>query len=414
VVSPWLRIFAPFAAGYYLSYLLRNVNAVIAPDLTRELSVSAADLGLLTSAYLLAFGAFQLPLGVLLDRYGPRRVESVLLLIAAAGCTAFALGTNLTELALARGLIGLGVSACLMASFKAFSLWFPTERLPSLNAAVMAAGGLGALTATTPLGMALPIVGWRAVFFALAVLAVAAAALIFSTPERAAAAGRETLAEQLRGLAGVLGSRVFWRFAPQSAVAIGGFMAIQGLWAVPWLTRFNGLSREAAAFHLLLTGSAMLIGFLALATLVTPLRRRGIEPETILKVGMGGGVLITLAVVADVGATHALWFCLGLVFSVSNLAYALLSSRFPLALSGRVNTALNLVTFAGAFSLQWGFGALVDVLIAHGLAERAAYQTSYGLLLVLQAAAYVWFVGAVRAPASAASNSASGSGRPNR
>ena len=90
----WLRVFLPFAAGYYLSYLLRTVNAVIAPELTRELALSAADLGLLTSAYLLAFAAFQIPLGLLLDRHGPRRVEAGLLLVAAAGTLLFAFGRS--------------------------------------------------------------------------------------------------------------------------------------------------------------------------------------------------------------------------------------------------------------------------------------------------------------------------------
>ena len=167
-----LRLFLPFAAGYFLSYLLRNVNAVIAPELTRELGLSAADLGLLTAAYLLTFSAFQLPLGILLDRYGPRRVEAVLLLIAAAGSAWFAMGTSLVELTLARAAIGLGVCACLMAAFKAFSVWFPIERLASLNAAVMVAGGLGALTATTPLAWAVPMLGRRGLFLVLAALAV--------------------------------------------------------------------------------------------------------------------------------------------------------------------------------------------------------------------------------------------------
>lgn len=391
-INPWLRVFAPFAAGYYLSYLLRNVNAIIAPDLTREIGVSATDLGLLTSAYLLAFGAFQLPLGLLLDRYGPRRVEAALLLVAALGCAAFALATNLAELALARGLIGLGVSACLMASFKAFSLWFPAERQPSLNAAVMAAGGLGALTATMPLSWALPLAGWRGIFLGLAGLVAIVAAMIFTTPERPAEGGRETLAGQLQGLAAIVTSPVFWRFAPQTAAVVGGFMAMQGLWAVPWLMNFNGLSREAAAFHLLLTSGAMLIGFLAVATLVTPLQRRGIQPQTILTIGMGAGVAVTFAIVADLGSTYVLWFCLGLVFSVANLAYALLCANFPLSLAGRVNTALNLCTFAGAFSLQWGFGALVDTLQAGGTTLREAYQWTFGVLLFLQMAAYGWFI----------------------
>ncbi len=223
------------------------------------------------------------------------------------------------------------------------------------------------------------------------------AAAIFATPARRGEGSRETPGEQLRALGGILKSRVFWRFAPQTAAIVGGFMAIQGLWAVPWLIEVNGQTRESAAFHLLLTSGAMLAGFLAIAFLVVPLQRRGIEPETILKAGMGVGVLVSLAIVADLGATYTLWFALGLVFSVGNLAYALLSSHFPPHLSGRVNTALNLGAFIGAFGLQWGFGALLDVLQANGLPPREAYRWTYGGLLALQALAYGWFMlGAAR------------------
>lgn len=391
-MNPLLRIFAPFAAGYYLSYLLRNVNAVIAPELTRDLAVSAADLGLLTSAYLLAFGAFQLPLGILLDRYGPRRVEAGLLLVAAAGCGAFALGGNLTELAIARGLIGLGVSACLMASFKAFSLWFPAERQASLNAAVMAAGGLGALTATTPIGWLLPVTGWRGIFFGLSGLAALMAAVIFTTPDKPLAAGKESLGQQLRALGQILKSRVFWRFAPQTAAIVGGFMAMQGLWAVPWLMNVNGASRESAAFHLLLTSGAMLTGFVVIAAFVNRLKHRGIHPEQILTYGMGVGILATMLIVFDLAPSHLLWFVLGLVFSVGNLAYALLTAHFPVQISGRANTALNLAAFVGAAGLQWGFGILLDALKATGIATPEAFRWSYGLLLVMQALAWGWFV----------------------
>jgi predicted MFS family arabinose efflux permease len=327
-----------------------------------------------------------------LDRYGPRRVEATLLLVAATGAAAFSLAGSLSGLAAARGLIGLGVSACLMASFKAFSLWFPGERQASLNAAVMAAGGLGALTATTPLGWALPVVGWRGIFVGLAVLAVIAAAGIFSTPERQTQARRESLAEQLQALGKILKDPIFWRFAPQTTAFSGGFMALQGLWAVPWLMGFNGYSRADAAFHLLLTSIAMLTGFLALALLVTPLQRRGIHPLSLLKGGLGIGALVILAIVADVGSSHLLWFALGLVFSVSNLAYALLCAHFPARLSGRVNTALNLAAFIGAFGLQWGFGALLDALQASGMPAREAFRWTFGVLCVLQVLSYGWFM----------------------
>lgn len=388
----WLRVFLPFATGYYFSYFLRNVNAVIAPELTRELGVSAADLGLLTSAYLLAFGAVQLPLGLALDRYGARRVEAALLLIAAAGCGLFAVGASLTQLAVARALIGLGVSACLMASFKAFSQWFGTERQASLNAAIMAAGGLGALTASTPLAWAIPQYGWRAVFAVLAVAGLVVAVAIFSTPEKPTGAKPEPLRSQVAGLVTVLTSRAFWRYAPQSTFIIGGFLALQGLWAVPWLMNFSGLPRDAAAHHLLLMGGGMLTGFLCIAFGVVPLTRRGIGPGRLLAVGMGMGLLATLLIVLGIGPSEPAWAILGLVFSVGNLAYALLQADFSPALAGRLNTALNLMVFVGAFGIQWGFGAMVDLLQAAGHAPRAAYQLTFGGLLALQFASWLWFL----------------------
>lgn len=144
-VSSVLPILLPYAFGYFLSYFLRNVNAVIAPDLANEIGLSAADLGLLTSAYLIGFAMAQLPLGAALDKWGARRVESALLVIAALGCLGFAMGQTLMQLALARGLIGIGVSACLMAAFKAFSQSFSPLRQASLNSSIMVAGGLGGL-----------------------------------------------------------------------------------------------------------------------------------------------------------------------------------------------------------------------------------------------------------------------------
>ena len=389
--NPWLRIFLPFAGGYYLSYMLRSVNAVIAPELTRELGVSAADLGLLTSAYLVAFAAFQLPLGLLLDRFGPRRVEATLLLVAAAGTTLFALGHTLTQLVLARALIGLGVSACLMAAFKSFSQWFPAERLPSLNAAIMTAAGLGALTASVPLGLALPLLGWRGAYFTLSVISLLAALAIFTMPDKPTAGARENLAAQLRGLGQVFSSLTFWRFAPLNAVFNGGFMAMQGLWAVPWLMTVNGYSRETAASHLFFMGLSMMIGFLSVAAMVTRLEKRGIPPQAILMSGMGGVVLVGILILMNAAPTVVLWSATGLLFSVGNLSYAILTRQFPLHLDGRVNTALNLMTFIGAFAVQWGFGAAVDLLASFGLKQIDAFRGAFALLLMLQAASFVWF-----------------------
>ena len=399
--NPWTRVFIPFAVGYFLSYLLRNANAVISPELRGDLGLTAADLGLLTSVYLLSFGAVQLPLGILLDRYGPRRVEAGLLLICAIGCLLFALGAGMPQLTVARALIGLGVSACLMASFKSFSLWFPIERQASLNAAIMAAGGLGALAASSPLGALLPLLGWRGIFFALAVITMLVAALIFTSPEKPGSAQRETLARQLSGLGTIFRSRAFWRYAPQTTMIVGGFMALQGLWALPFMMAVNGMTREAAAFHLLLMACAMLAGFLLIAFFVRRLAQAGVPPARLLAVGMGCGMVATLLLVLQIGPSWLLWPALGMMFSVSNLAYALLSAEFPVALAGRVNTALNFGAFVGAFAVQWLFGVAVDGLQAAAHSPDMAYRITLGGLLALQTAGWLWFLAGHRAsPAS--------------
>ena len=180
-----LRIFVPFALGYFLSYLFRVVNAVIAPNLAADIGVDPSQLGLLTAAYFISFASFQLPLGVLLDRFGPRKIEAFLLLFAAAGSFVFAKADSLMGLVLGRALIGFGVSACLMAAFKGFVLWFPSEQWPRVNGFQMAAGGLGALTATAPVEAALGVTDWRGIFYLLAVLClVVAAAVFFVVPEK--------------------------------------------------------------------------------------------------------------------------------------------------------------------------------------------------------------------------------------
>src|SRR5438128_8623622 len=184
-VNAMLVVFCPFAAGYFLSFFFRNVNAIISKDLAGEFALTPADLGFLTSMYLLAFAAFQLPLGVLLDRYGPRRVVAALLLCAAAGALVFALARDLGTLSLGRALIGLGVSAGLMGAIKAFSLWFPLSRLATLNGLYLAVGGLGSLAATAPAEAVVEALGWRGMFYILSAMSLAAAVIVFFVvPER--------------------------------------------------------------------------------------------------------------------------------------------------------------------------------------------------------------------------------------
>ena len=391
------RLLIPFAAGYFLSFLLRNVNAIIAPDLSATLNLSAADLGFLTSVYFLTFASIQLPLGLLLDRYGPRRVEAVLLIIAAVGCVAFALGSTLLELVGARALIGLGVSACLMASFKALAVWYPAERLPSLNAAIMVAGGLGALAATTPLAWAVDALGWRQIFFVLAIASGIAAIAVFTTPEKAGSRSTDSLRGQLQALGHILTSRIFWIYAPLTATGLGGFVALQGLWAVPWLMEVTGETRDGAAFHMLLTTIAMVLGWLGTAVLVDPLRRLGISPGAFMTISNVIGLVLMFCLWWGLGDSKVIWFLRGVFYSVGYIAFAELTARFTPIFAGRVNTALNFCTFMGAFGVQLGYGALLNILTQSGWTLPQAHGVAFGVLVGMQAVGLLWYLLNVRA-----------------
>ena len=394
----WFKLFLPFAGAYFLSYLYRTANAVIGPVLTDELALGAGSLGLLTSAYFLAFAAAQLPLGMLLDRFGARRVESGLLLIAAAGAVAFGLGHSIADLAIGRGLIGLGVSACLMAAFKAFSMWFPPERQASLTGWIMTSGGLGALAATAPLEAALHIAGWREIFFALASLTLIVAIwLFFSVPEKKGGALPEPLTAQWLGVKQVFASAHFWRFAPLGLTLTGGFMAVQSLWSMSWLMQVNSYARATAAEHLAGMSVAMLLAYVLIGLLATELARRGIRPLMLLAGALGLSLFtLTLIITQWVDQTFLLWIAYGTFSSFGTLAYSQTAAGFPLSLSGRANTAFNLMVFMGAFAVQWGLGLLIEFLQSQGQSVASAHRMAFLILLALQVLAYVWFCFAPR------------------
>lgn len=398
----WATLFLPFALGYYLSYLLRTVNAVISPDLTTELSLSASELGLLTSAYFITFGLAQIPLGIALDRFGPRRINVSLLLVAAAGSVVFALGENMLELSVARGLIGLGVSACLMAGLKAFSLWYPVERHGSMTGFIMAAGALGALTAATPVEAVLPFIGWRGVFWILAVVAVAAAAHVWlCIPDMPPSKEAQTLREAVGSLRHIFRSLDFLRFAGTAMFFTGGFMALQSLWAVPWLMNVEALSRTQAAGYLVLLNLGMFCGQMSIGFFGTRLARRGIRPVNLLQVGYCCMLAVELLIILGGAPSALLWFAFGMLAAVNAQAYVAAASCFQREAFGRVSTAINLMAFAGAFIVQWGMGLVLDAMSGSGYTTVTALTTAFTALIVMQSLAVIpLFLGRRRATAS--------------
>ena len=390
----WIRLFLPFAGAYFLSYRFRTVNAVIGPILSRELSLGAADLGLLTSAYFVGFGAAQMPLGVLLDRFGARRVEPALLLVAATGAVIFASAHSITVLAIGRGMIGVGVSACLMAAFKSFSQWFAPEKQSSLTGWIMSWGTFGALAASAPMEWVLHVANWREVFFGLAgVTGLVAFWLNRSVPDKPGIARPDPIAAQWAGIREVLRSRYFWRYAPFGFAQIGGFMAVQSLWSIAWLMHVNGFTRAEAANHQAAMSMAMLVSYVLIGLLATRLARRGISTLHLMAGGMAMSLLTLLLIITQTTDHHyALWVAYGLFSSFGTLSYAQTAAGFPVALSGRANTSYNLMAFIGAFSLQWGMGGIIDLRHAQGGSAASGYRDAFIVLFIVQLSAYLWLL----------------------
>jgi MFS family permease len=395
--SKWrliLSVFLPFAAGYYLAYLFRTINAAISPTLASDFGLDAAQIGLLASIYFLVFGLTQIPIGVLLDRLGPRRVQSVLLVIAAGGATLFGNASSFPELLVARAMIGLGVAGSLMAGLKAIITWFPRERVALANGWMIMLGSLGAVTATAPTDWLLNCIGWRSLFEVLTIGTVAVSGLIYMVvPEREADSEIATTARNPITLWSIYSDPRFLRVAPLSAACIGSSWALQSLWAAAWLADVEGFDRHSRAAQMFLMAAGLSLGALLLGTMADRLRKHNIRTEVLLANVGGLFIVAELALVLRVPLPSLLpWSVVSIAGAATVLSFAVIADYFPREFAARANGALNLLHFGWAFVVQYGIGLVVGQWSPQdGHYPVAAYQSAFGLSLALQAAALVWF-----------------------
>jgi MFS family permease len=391
-----LQVFLPFAFVYFLSYIVRGVNAVIFPYLERDVGVTAADLGLLTSAFFLFFAACQPLLGVALDRYGPRLLQSTLLAVAALGSVVFALSSSLPELILARGLIGLGFAGGLMAAMKAIALWYPPRRWGLLTGFHMMAGGAGSMAATVPVEWSLSVVSWQGLFFWLAGISLLMAMLLYvGVPERPSARSAGTLRDQFRITGAILTDGFYWRIQPLLCLQQLAFIGCITLWIGPWLRDVGGIVDQAQRADILLyTTAAMTLGFAASGLVGDFLHRCGVAPITSSNVVT---LLFTLVVgwLAFLPPVHPAipWMLFGFLGAYPIQYFPVVIAAFPSDYAGRVSTSVNLLVFAVIFVGQWAMGKVVGLWpqTATGYASDG-YSWAFGALFILQLAALAWVV----------------------
>jgi MFS family permease len=385
--------FLAFAFAYFFAALLRAVTATLSPTLTAEFHLNARDLGLLAGGFFLGFAAPQLPLGTWLDRHGPKRVAIAFLLLAVAGCLAFSVARSFWSLLAARVLCGVGVGACLMAPLTGFRRWLtPPAQLRS-NSWMLMTGSLGMLASTLPVQWLMPVAGWRPLFWGIAgLIAVSMLVIAWSVPawhgtaSAGEGAGSASYAQVWR-------HPYFRRMAPLGFFGYGGMIAIQTLWAGPWMVRVAGYAPLASATGLFIINSAMLCTFLTWGLVMPSLARRGITPQRLIAGGMPlSFVVLGLIIAAGPAAAALSWaaFCVASTFL--SLAQPSVALAFPQAVAGRALSAYNLVVFVGVFVVQWGIGLLVDGFGALGATETDAFRGAMAVLLACSMLSYGWFV----------------------
>ncbi len=385
-------VFLAFAFAYFFSALLRSVTATLSPTLTREFALNARDLGLLAGGYFFGFAATQLPLGTWLDRHGPKHVILSFLVLAVAGCLAFSVATSFSGLLAARVLCGVGVSACLMAPLTGFRRWLtPTAQLRA-NSWMLMTGSFGMLASTLPVQWLMPVIGWRPLFWGLAVaVALSMAVIAWKVPRWQ---GAPAVAGTKPGsYAEVWRHPYFRRVVPIGFFNYGGLLAIQTLWAGPWMVRVSGYGPLEAATGLFVINISMLCTFLAWGMATPWLTRKGMTTDRLITLGVPlSFVVLALILIAGPAAGAIAWalFCVTSTFLA--LAQPSVGMAFPPVLAGRALSAYNLVIFAGVFAVQWGIGLLIDGFSALGLGEVASFRAAMAVFLGCIMLSYGYFV----------------------
>ena len=390
-----ITVFFVFAFGYFLSCLLRAITATLSPVLTLEFELMAADLGLLAGGYFLGFASMQIPLGYLLDKFGPKKIVSSFLLIAFIGTLSFALAQSFSGLLISRILIGVGVSACLMAPLTGYRIWFAENQQQRANSWMLMIASLGFLSSTLPVQLLLPSLGWRWLFGGIAGLILISIFLMLAFIPKWDHQKDESLENPVRqgSLSDVWKNKFFISVIPMGLFNYGGLMAIQTLWAGPWMIRVAGYTPLESATGLFWINITMLVSFFLWGYFLPRITNLGFSALKILKLGLPVSFLVMLIIIIlgpKAGAFYITLFILSSIFlSVTQPAVGL---SFQSHLAGKALTSFNLLIFLGTFIMQWVMGLVIDLVKDFGYTEILGFKAAFSFFLFLSLISYIFFL----------------------
>jgi MFS family permease len=402
VTAPsFVRLTLPLAGLNFVNQASRTLIATIGPLLAVEFALSASELGLLAAMFFAAYAAAQLPVGLAIDFWGARRVQTVLALVAAIGFLLCAAATGPLALAVGRVVTGVGISAGLIAMLKVNSQWYPKDRVAGLTGLGVFVGAFGSIAATLPAAMLMPMLGWRGVFLLLAGCAAGVSAWIWlSVPDHGpgAAPVRRSLAVEAREFGRIFANPAFRRLMPAIALLSAMNFTFQGLWAGPWLRDVGGLDGTMRASVLMAYACGLMVGSVGFGQAASRMQRRGWPPMAMAQIAIAGMMAVQLLLILDPSQNAvvlaALWFIFAACGAAGPTGYAAIGQGFGPELAGRVATAINVAMLAMVFMLQNAIGWILDLWprTEAGGWHSSGYAWAFVMTLLLQAASLAWML----------------------
>ena len=388
-----ILIFLVFAFAFFISNLLRSITATLSPVLTSEFNLTAGNLGLLAGGYFLGFTSMQIPLGFLLDKHGPKKIVSSLLIIAIVGTTSFALAQNFASLLISRVFIGIGVSACMMGPLTGYRIWFEEKYQQRANSWMLMVANIGFVFSTLPVQVLLPIIGWRWIFFGTTFLIIVSIVLILLFIPSTKKKFKKDENEIEVKLSDIWKKKFFISVIPLGFFNYGGMYAIQTLWAGPWMIRVTGYSSLESATGLFWINFTALIGFFLWGYFLPKISKYGLNSFKLMKFGLPISYLVLLSIIIKGSNAGAFLFTIYILTSiVLTVVQPAVGLSFPKRLAGKSLTSYNLVIFLGTFIMQWGMGLIIDFSHSMGKSEILSFQISFFVYFILCIFSYIFFV----------------------
>ena len=395
-VNKSVLIFCVFAFGFFISNLLRSITATLTPVLTSEFDLSAGNLGLLAGGYFLGFSLMQIPAGLLLDKYGPKKVVAYLLLIALVSTISFAFAKSFTGLLISRFFIGVGVAACLMGPLTGYRVWFEDKYQQRANSWMLMVASFGFVISTLPVQILLPMIGWRSIFLIISILILLSIVLILVfAPSWNNNVQNQNIqsAESTGRLSDVWKNKFFISLIPLAFLNYGGVQAIQTLWAGPWMLNVAGYSPLESATGLFWINITMLFAFMFWGYILPKFSSLGIDSMKIVKIGLPISYIVLFCIIIMGQKAGAMMFTLYILSSiVLSLTQPALALSFPQNLAGKSLTSLNVFIHSGTFFVQWGIGLLIDLSKNMGANIITSYKISLSIFLILCILSYIFFI----------------------